>query len=145
MSPDGSDLVNLTDDLAEDYDPSWSPDGTKIVFARSTGGDYFHLFSMNADGTGEQQLTNEAVTDAYPAWSPDGTKIAFTRIDETQTGEIFVMNADGQRADEPHERSRDRRLAGVVAGWIEDRLECRARREPRRLSHGRRRHRLRRT
>jgi Tol biopolymer transport system component len=49
--------------LTSGYDPAWSPDGTKLVFARAGG-----LFTMNRDGSNVQQLTSGTHRD--PAWRP---------------------------------------------------------------------------
>jgi hypothetical protein len=73
-----------------DQDPSWSPDGAKIAFARVVSGS-LDVFTVNIDGTGLTNLTNSPETEDYPAWSPDGTKIAFSRDD----GQVWVMNRDG--------------------------------------------------
>ena len=32
IAPNGSGLINLTDDPADDEDPAWSPDGSKMAF-----------------------------------------------------------------------------------------------------------------
>ena len=37
MNADGSNLINLTNNAAADSHPSWSPDGTKIVFYTARG------------------------------------------------------------------------------------------------------------
>ena len=56
--------------------PSWSPDGTRIVFAaRSSRKAQSLLYSIRPDGTDRRLLAEDA---SEPAWSPDGTKIAFT-------------------------------------------------------------------
>jgi Calx-beta domain/WD40-like Beta Propeller Repeat len=73
--------ARLTTDPAEDYDPAFSPDGSKIAFARY----YNHLYVMNADGSGQTDLA-----DGYdPAWTPDG------RISYVYGGDIWTMDADG--------------------------------------------------
>ena len=38
MNADGSNLTNLTNNSAADNRPSWSPDGTKIVFGTNRDG-----------------------------------------------------------------------------------------------------------
>src|SRR5262249_9025506 len=38
------------------YDPVWSPDGTRIVFARGRGNS-FAIYTVNADGTGLARVT----------------------------------------------------------------------------------------
>jgi Tol biopolymer transport system component len=38
MNADGTGLERLTDDPADDRDPVWSPDGTKIAFASNREG-----------------------------------------------------------------------------------------------------------
>ncbi len=48
-------LIPLTDD-GGDY-PSWSPDGSKIVYTRTAKGDG-GLWIMNADGSGKHRLTS---------------------------------------------------------------------------------------
>jgi hypothetical protein len=58
---------------ANDTDPTWSPDGSRIAFIRNSD-----VFVMNADGSGSTNLTTGLAASAdMPAWSPDGSQIAF--------------------------------------------------------------------
>ena len=92
MRPDGSGLVNLTNDTTvPNFSPNWSPDGSKIVFIKN-----WAMWIMNADGTNQYQLaTPPSGSHDRPAWSPDGRKIAFEIGDGFTTATIFVINADG--------------------------------------------------
>jgi Tol biopolymer transport system component/uncharacterized RDD family membrane protein YckC len=99
MNPDGSDQTNLTHTSADEFDPVWSPDGTRIVYARRTSADAdADIFVMNADGSGQRNLTDNPTDDEAPSWSPDGKRIAFAgerdRTDQSPF-DVFVMNADG--------------------------------------------------
>ncbi len=75
---------NITNDPADDEHPSWSPDGSRLIFASSRQGG--GVFVMAADGSGVTRLASGA----SPDWSPDGSRIVYG-LD----GEIFTMNADG--------------------------------------------------
>jgi hypothetical protein len=81
---DGSELRDLTPSR-EAFRGDWSPDGTKIVFAATSG-----LFVMNADGSAPTPL---GVEGSAPKWSPDGRRILFNA-----GGAINVMAADGTGA-----------------------------------------------
>jgi Tol biopolymer transport system component len=95
MNSDGSGVLQLTSDPADDFNPNWSPDGNKIAFAsnRGAGGDY-DVYVMNSDGSGVIQLTSDAANDWTPNWSPDGTEIAFGSTRST-VEDVYKMNADG--------------------------------------------------
>ncbi len=73
-----------------DLNPSWSPDGSLIVFARSQFFASANIYVMNADGSGTKQLTTGTFQEDAPIFSPDGKQIAFSR-----NGEIWMMNDDG--------------------------------------------------
>jgi len=102
INADGSERRRLTLDPAQDADPAWSPDGTKIAFVRHSGpNNHGEIFVMNADGSDQRRLTlvNQHRNDRSPTWSPDGTKIAFSN--QIYPGaNLYIMNADGseQRA-----------------------------------------------
>ena len=69
--------------------PSWSPDGTRIVFAAARG-DAADLYVMNADGTRRVQMTSTPWREGAPAFSPDGARIAF-ESDRDGNFDIYVM------------------------------------------------------
>ena len=85
-----------------EFEPAWSPDGTKILF-RAVDGDLGNsaLWSVNVDGTGLTKLTANLPADVtgpgHPAWSPDGRRIAFTAA-RNQAHKVWTMNADGSGA-----------------------------------------------
>jgi Tol biopolymer transport system component len=93
MDTDGSEPVRLTDNPAEDYWPTWSPDGTQIAFTSDRDGD-FEIYIINADGSHPQRLTQQAGNDLEPAWSPDGTQIAFM-VHQKGKSDIYSMKPDG--------------------------------------------------
>jgi Tol biopolymer transport system component len=89
MNSDGTGLRRLTDSPNIDTDPSWSPDGTKIVFSTyrheadplncyRTACNY-EIYTTGADGGGLSRLTVDPHQDRYPQWSPRGDQILFLR------------------------------------------------------------------
>src|SRR5215212_1412375 len=97
---DGSDPVQLTfaqDPSSPDANaPSWSPDGSKIVFWSGFDHGYGNIFTMNPDGTGRTQLTFTPAPESSdnPIWAANGQAILF---DTNRDGsvETWIMNADG--------------------------------------------------
>ncbi len=77
------------------YDPTWSPDGTRLLFTRYRVDSDVSIHSIDLDGNGRRELTNGSIN-YTPAWSPDGSKIAFVK--DPDLPQIWVMNADGSGA-----------------------------------------------
>ncbi len=77
MNGDGSGQSNLTNNAAQDFNPSISPDGSRIAFVSDRAGSN-EIYIMNADGTGQTRLTDDPAVDLDPCFSPDGSKIAYT-------------------------------------------------------------------
>src|SRR5262245_174995 len=96
INVDGTGLKRLTFNAEEERAPSWSPDGTHIVFMCRIGGGAsdFEICDMKADGSDRRQLTDNAVSDATPTFSPDGQQIVFQRQLAGLTN-LWLMNADG--------------------------------------------------
>ena len=94
MAVDGSDRTRLTTDPADDFDPSWSPDGSRIVFRSHRDGNE-EVYVMAADGSQQTNLSRNPTSDYSPAWSPDGTTIAFASDRDGDPNEIYLMDSGG--------------------------------------------------
>ncbi len=67
MDADGGDVSVLVAGEGDDLDPTWSPDGSRILFSSDRDGD-FDLYVVKADGTGTTQVTNDSGDDRSPSW-----------------------------------------------------------------------------
>ncbi len=96
MNPDGSGIAELH---INGYDPSVSPDGTKIAFCSLRDDQYSQVYVANADGTGEKRITKITTGDSCgPVWSHDGKKIAFYSFalpHPSRNPAVWVMDPDG--------------------------------------------------
>jgi Tol biopolymer transport system component len=115
VESDGSGLTNLTRNSGDDFDPAWSPDGTKIAIAtnrelprepyRDIGPAPTAIYVIGSDGRGARRVSppgpsERLPNDHDPVWSPDGTKIAYvTNRDGPSpdpSTEIHMVSLDGR-------------------------------------------------
>lgn len=76
-------------------DPSWSPDGTKLLY--TSQGD---LWNCQPDGSNKQKLTATAETEAVPCWAANGEKIIY-RSYPTANPAISALTAANANGSSP--------------------------------------------
>jgi Tol biopolymer transport system component len=100
VHPDGSGMTQLTHCVERcgssngAAGPSWSPDGSSIVFGRDRD-----LWVVRADGSDPRRLTDYAEDPCCslvvnPAWSPDGAEIVFV-LDQDPAFSLWAIHPDG--------------------------------------------------
>ncbi len=90
----GGTATPLTQGMAFDGQPRFSPDGTRVVFTSDrTGGEGIHIISLDMSDT--VQLTR-GKSSAYqsPVWTPDGNYVLATRQGPGQ-GKLWMYHVDG--------------------------------------------------
>ena len=99
VNVDGSGLRQLTSGASFDENPSFSPDGKKVVFDRHSSAGKAHVFVINVDGNGLRQLTNGNFNDSEPVYMPSGKRIVFVSDRDhdvkTDRSDIFAMAPSG--------------------------------------------------
>jgi Tol biopolymer transport system component len=97
MNLDGSGAKQLTSDGKFKFLPHFSPDGSKLVYAKYAVGGYgdpsavMDAFVYDLAGGVETQITHSGNVVSI-VWSPDGTRMAFISYTDSS---LWLMNADG--------------------------------------------------
>src|SRR5205823_6159812 len=71
--------TRFTFDDALDWDPVWSPDGSRIAFSSNRDGQYT-LYTKDASGAAKEERLQKVENPERPCdWSPDGRFLMYTR------------------------------------------------------------------
>jgi hypothetical protein len=72
LSSDGAEALTLSDDLAPEWWPTWSPDGAEVAF--TVGTPPATAYVVGVDGTNRRPMNGPPVYTGQLYWSPDGTR-----------------------------------------------------------------------
>lgn len=76
-----------------DMDPTWSPDGSQLAWAKTRGFTNDICVAPVDDVNNFRCLTEGQKSNLMPAWSPDGTKLAFVSDRGGNFQDLFVADA----------------------------------------------------
>jgi Tol biopolymer transport system component len=94
MAADGAGVATpLTDGPNASRNPSFSPDGHRVVYEHFAATD--DIYVMDVDGSDEEPLVEGPQVDRNPVLSPDGRRLVFDSLIQFQGTRIFSIAPDG--------------------------------------------------
>jgi TolB protein len=94
MDLDGKNLVKITNNGADDVDPSLSRDGSKMAFLSDRSGKaMIYVSDPSATEKNVKRISYIGKFNATPSFSPDGTSIVFSSWDKSF--DIYQISIDG--------------------------------------------------
>jgi TolB protein len=88
--PEEREARQLTDGPGYDYQPDWSPDGRRVVYA-SYRDDAIELRLLDLASGESRPLVSDSAVNIEPRWSPDGSRVAFTSSAHEGLWHVFVV------------------------------------------------------
>ena len=94
MNEDGTNALALGLPGDQSFDPSWAPDGKRVLFNSYRGENQPSIYIMNPDGTGVTRITTAPVGSGDIRPVAFGKRVAFMRYDGL-VGMVYRVNLDG--------------------------------------------------
>lgn len=88
--------VRLTNSLADERDPAWSPDGKRLAYASRQDGNW-EIYIHDLAGGETTRMTYDLSFQGAPGWSPDGEWLVYESYQGNNL-DIYVMRVDGTQA-----------------------------------------------
>ncbi len=92
-------VINLTNNSGDDYNPVVSPDGNKILFLSDRNSEprkyYSHIFVMKSTGKDVVEITDIDGDKSNISWSRDGSEILF-QVNSGGTDYIYITDIKGK-------------------------------------------------
>lgn len=115
----GGQAKNITNSMAWEMQPRFSPDGKKLSYTSDQGGGD-NIWIMDSDGTDARQVTKEKFRLLNNAvWSPDGNYLAarkhFTGTRSLGAGEIWLYHKSGGNGIKLNNRPNEQKDLGEPA------------------------------
>src|SRR5206468_3843674 len=91
-------LSRVTSEMSDDWNPSWSTDGSRMVFASASNGGT-HIHAKSSTGAGSEDLVFESNANEIPTdWSPNGRFIPFSRQKSEGGVDLWVLDMTEKKA-----------------------------------------------
>lgn len=88
-------MTKLTNNTAQDFSPSCSPDGKDLVFISNMDDPYkWEIYKINITNKKIKRLTKNHYWDGFPKFSSDGKSIIFSSK-RNGSENIYIMNKNG--------------------------------------------------
>ena len=85
--------IRLTNDVADERDPEWNPDGTRLAYASRQDGNW-ELYVYDTATQAASRVTFDLAFQANPSWSPDGLYLVYENY-QGQNLDIFAVPING--------------------------------------------------